>query len=158
MTPPHVLLREVRDEDIRVFYEQQLDLEATQMAAFPSRDWPRFSAHWARIRQRHSNELRTIEVNGEVAGNMESYEQNGRWMLGYWLGRAYWGQGVATRALQTFLAEFTQRPVFAQVAKHNVGSQRVLEKNGFRMLGEHAVESDGFLPAVVEVELILESV
>jgi RimJ/RimL family protein N-acetyltransferase len=49
--------------------------------------------------------------------------------VGYWIGREYWGKGVATEALSQFLAHAeVRRPLHAAVAKHNVGSIRVLEK------------------------------
>lgn len=156
MITPNVRLRAVIDSDVPVFYHQQLDPVATAMAAFPSRDWPGFAAHWDRIRHSQSSILRTIEVNGEVVGTISSYEQHGQWLMGYWLGQSFWGQGIATRAMQLFLADFTLRPVFAHVAKHNLGSQRVLEKNGFVVMGEQYLEADGMLPAVVEVELKLD--
>ena len=39
---------------------------------------------------------------------------------------------MATQALTLFLGEVADRPLYAQVAAHNVGSVRVLEKCGFR--------------------------
>ena len=44
--PNTVTLRDVTEADLPIFYEQQLDPEATQMAAFPSRDRDAFMAHW----------------------------------------------------------------------------------------------------------------
>ncbi|ULH17004.1 GNAT family N-acetyltransferase (plasmid) [Deinococcus sp. KNUC1210] len=128
MTLPELSLRHVVDEDVPLFYEQQCDPVAVQMAAFPPREWPRFAAHWDRIRQDSTNLTRTILVNGEVAGNLGSFVQDDQRFVGYWLGRTYWGQGIATRALQAFLTEVQPRPLFAHVVEHNVGSRRVLEK------------------------------
>lgn len=51
--------------------------------------------------------------------------------VGYWIGREHWGKGVATAALASFLTLLEERPLFAHVAEHNVGSIRVLEKCGF---------------------------
>jgi hypothetical protein len=44
-----VTLRKVMQGDLPIFFEHQLDAEATRMAAFPSRDRDAFMAHWARI-------------------------------------------------------------------------------------------------------------
>ncbi|MCH2597355.1 MAG: hypothetical protein MKZ95_16395 [Pirellulales bacterium] len=41
-----VALCDVEKDDLHIFHEQQLDPEATQMAAFPSRDYEPFMAHW----------------------------------------------------------------------------------------------------------------
>jgi RimJ/RimL family protein N-acetyltransferase len=70
-----------------------------------------------------------------------SYEQDGKPFVGYWLGKAFWGKGIATRALTEFLGYVAVRPLYANVAKHNIGSVRVLEKNGFAIVGEQ----EGFL-------------
>jgi RimJ/RimL family protein N-acetyltransferase len=46
----------------------------------------------------------------------------------YWIGRSYWGKGIATDALTAFLAVDRSRPLQARVASDNVASRRVLEK------------------------------
>ncbi|WP_407569907.1 GNAT family N-acetyltransferase [Deinococcus altitudinis] len=140
MTELDVSLRDVQDEDVRAFYEQQLDPVATAMAAFPSREWSVFEAHWERIRQVESNVMKTIVVNGDVAGNAASFIQEEQRFVGYWLDRSYWGQGVATRAVSALLLEVTARPLYAHVVEHNMGSRRVLEKNGFRLIGRECTE------------------
>ena len=50
--------------------------------------------------------------------------------------RKYWGKGIVTKALTEFLTNITERPLYAHVAKHNIASIRVLEKCGFRKVGE----------------------
>jgi RimJ/RimL family protein N-acetyltransferase len=52
----------------------------------------------------------------------------------YWIGRSYWGKGIATDALNAFLAVDRSRPLHARVASDNVASRRVLEKCGFRVI------------------------
>jgi GNAT acetyltransferase-like protein len=52
----------------------------------------------------------------------------------YWIGRSYWGKGIATDALTAFLAVDQSRPLHARVASDNVASRRVLEKCGFRVI------------------------
>ena len=104
------------------------------MAAFASRDWESFMAHWAKIMADQSVILRTIVFDGQVAGNIVSWMQEGEQEVGYWLGRGFWGQGIATAALSEFLKQVKIRPLVAHVAKQNIGSQRVLEKCGFRFV------------------------
>jgi RimJ/RimL family protein N-acetyltransferase len=138
--PNDIRLRDVTEADLPIFFEHQLDPEATQMAAFPSRDRDAFMAHWAKILADPTLAKQTILVDGRVAGNIGSWEQSGEREVGYWLGRNYWGQGVATKALALFLDQVTARPLYAHVAKHNVGSRRVLEKCGFLICGEEGDE------------------
>ena len=153
-----VLLRDVTDDDLPKFFEHQLDPTANHMAAFTAKD-PRdrkaFTAHWNRILADASVIIKTILFEGQVVGHVLSYEEAGKSEVSYWIGKAYWGQGIATRALSAFLAQANQtRPIYARVAKDNVGSLRVLEKCGFTISGE----AKGFANArgqEVE-ELILE--
>jgi RimJ/RimL family protein N-acetyltransferase len=127
-----VRLRTVEDADLGVFFDDQADPAAAEMAAFPSRDKDQFAAHWAKIRADPDVILRTIVADGVVAGNIASWSQDGQRLLGYWVGRGHWGRGVATRALLRFVEEVSIRPLYAHVAVHNVGSIRVLEKAGFQ--------------------------
>jgi RimJ/RimL family protein N-acetyltransferase len=127
-----VRLRPVEDHDLGVFFDHQADPEATEMAAFPARGKDQFAAHWARTRADATVIQRTIVADGTVAGNIESWEQDGQRLLGYWIGREHWGRGIATQALAQFTRQVTARPLHAHVAVHNAGSIRVLEKCGFR--------------------------
>jgi RimJ/RimL family protein N-acetyltransferase len=77
--------------------------------------------------------------------------------VGYWLGREFWGKGIATRALEEFLQEIKTRPLYAHVAKHNIGSRRVLEKCGFAVSGEDRFFSTFFGQNIEEYILILDS-
>lgn len=131
-----VRLRDVVEADLPVFFEHQLDPVANQMAAFPSRDRTTFMAHWAGILSDETVVTQTILVDGQVAGNVVSFEQFGAREVGYWIGRQYWGQGVATRALAAFLRHVETRPLYAHAAKHNTASIRVLQKCGFAIVGE----------------------
>ncbi len=133
-----VRLRDVTARDLPHFFEHQLDPEAARMAAFPIRDREPFMAHWTRILGDDSIIKRTILVDGRVAGNIGCFEQGGEREVGYWLGREYWGRGVATRALAAFLDQVQARPLTARVASHNTASRRVLEKCGFIVCGEGA--------------------
>jgi len=145
-TPPRtgeVRLRGVTEVDLPVFFEHQRDPEANRMAAFPPRDRNAFMAHWTTILRDASVVARTVLLDGEVAGNVVAFDYEGRREVGYWIGRAFWGKGVATGALRAFLAEVTERPIYAGVAEANVASIRVLEKCGFTISEAQAGDEDG---------------
>ena len=137
-----VQLRDVIADDLPIFFEQQLDPEATQMAVFPARDRDAFMAHWAKILRDGTVIVKAIVFEGRVAGNMACFEQSGRSFIGYWLGKEYWGKGIATQALSEFLKHVKTRPLYAYVAKHNIASGRVLEKCGFTLVGEDKASTD----------------
>jgi RimJ/RimL family protein N-acetyltransferase len=126
-----VSLRPVDEGDLDVFFQHQLDAEANAMAAFPPREHDAFYSHWRKILADGDGTERTIEASGEVAGYIVSWFQDGHREVGYWLGKSYWGRGVASTALRRFVAEISERPLYAWVAEHNVASMRVLEKTGF---------------------------
>ena len=148
------VLREVLESDLDAFYEQQRDPEATRMALFPARDREAFDAHWGRILADDTVTKKTIVHEGKVAGNVLSWQQDGRRLVGYWVGREFWGKGLATGALTELLEEVPTRPLYAWVATSNVASIRVLEKCGFVVVGSRA-EVDEKLGEQVE-ELLLE--
>ena len=131
-----ITLRDVIESDLPIFFEQQLDPEATAMAAFPARDREPFMAHWAKIMADRSVILKTILYDDQVAGNIVCWEQDGEREVGYWVGKKFWGKGIATKALAEFLNQVKTRPLVAHVAKHNFASRRVLEKCGFTLIKE----------------------
>jgi RimJ/RimL family protein N-acetyltransferase len=130
-----VQLRDVIEADLPVFYQHQLDPEANRMAAFTARDRDAFMAHWARILVDGSVMAKTVLFDGQVAGNVVSFDMEGQRLVGYWIGKGHWGKGVATRALSAFLEQETARPLHARVAASNLASIRVLEKCGFAVAG-----------------------
>ena len=115
------------------------------MAAFPAREWDAFMSHWRhKVLGNLATETRTILVDEQVAGYVASWQQDGRRLVGYWVGREYWGRGVARAALDEFLRTHEHhRPIHACVALSNARSIRVLEKCGFQRVGEPTVEADG---------------
>jgi RimJ/RimL family protein N-acetyltransferase len=130
-------LREVRDEDLPLLYEQWADPVAVHMAAFTAPDHmdrDAFERRWARLRADETVLNRIVEVDDEVAGSIGSWGDSGGREVTYWIGRSYWGRGIATGALEAFLAIDRSRPFHARVASDNLASRRVLEKCGFRVV------------------------
>jgi RimJ/RimL family protein N-acetyltransferase len=134
-----ILLRDVIEDDLSVFFAHQQDVDAIHMAAFTAKDptdKDAFAAHWTKILGDESTTNKTILVDGRVAGHVSSFLQSGKPEVTYWIGREYWGRGVATQALSQLLAQVQTRPIYARAAKDNVASIRVLEKCGFTIAGE----------------------
>jgi RimJ/RimL family protein N-acetyltransferase len=135
----NVILRDVNEDDLPIFFEQQSDTTANYMAAFTAKDPSdkvAFKAHWEKILDDERIIKKTIIFNGQVAGQVSSFEHFGEPAVSYWIGREYWGKGVATRALSQLLDYVNIRPIYARAAKDNIASIRVLEKCGFKICGE----------------------
>jgi RimJ/RimL family protein N-acetyltransferase len=135
-----ITLRDVIKSDLPVFFEHESDPDAVYMAAFTAKDpsdRDAFNAHWKRILADPTVIIRTILVDGQVAGSVLSYVDEGKPEVSYWIGKEYWGRGIATRTLAEFLEHCNKvRPIYARAAKDNLGSLRVLEKCGFIVTGE----------------------
>jgi RimJ/RimL family protein N-acetyltransferase len=133
-----IMLREVEPADLDTFFAQQLDPEANRMAAFVGKDPADravFNARWEMILQSPQITQRTIVADGQVAGYIGCYPHGDNLEVTYWLGREYWGKGLATAALQQMLRLVTSRPITARAATDNLGSLRVLQKCGFKIVG-----------------------
>ncbi|MFO0597704.1 MAG: GNAT family N-acetyltransferase [Myxococcaceae bacterium] len=132
-------LRPVVDADLEALFHHQAHPEVKALAEHPGRDRDAFFVHMReRVMNRPDALFDVIELDGGViAGNVCAWAADGKWWLGYLLGREFWGRGLATAAVRAFLPTVTARPLFADVAKANVPSQHVLEKCGFQRIAEH---------------------
>ncbi|MGA9161332.1 MAG: GNAT family N-acetyltransferase [Actinomycetota bacterium] len=113
-------LRDVAEDDLPIFFDDQRDPEASRMAAFAPRDRDAFMTHCRAILRDPSVVVRTIELDGQVAGNVLVFAS-------------------------AFLDEVRARPLYAGVAEHNHASIRVLEKCGFRVSDEDGPDEATFL-------------
>lgn len=79
------------------------------------------------------------EMIGAVGADSLKIGASHRAEIGYWLARPYWGQGIMTDAVGAYVryafGELNLLRLTAHVFAFNVGSARVLEKNGFRLEG-----------------------
>ena len=132
-----VVLRQVEINDLDAIFEHMRDQESVRMAAFtpedPS-DRNRFDAHMEMVMSNPEGTLRAVTSDDLLVGTIASFVSDGATEVTYWIDRAYWGQGVASRALAIFLDEVRVRPLLARAASDNVGSLRVLHKAGFQLL------------------------
>jgi RimJ/RimL family protein N-acetyltransferase len=155
-----ITLREIEPSDLEVFFEHQLDPEAIRMAAFVGKDptdKAAFHAHWAKVLRMPGITQRTIVVDGQVAGHIACFPAGEDKEVTYWLGREFWGQGIATRALQILLRLMAERPILARAASDNLASIRVLEKCGFKRIGTNTDFAHGRGEATEECILRLDA-
>jgi RimJ/RimL family protein N-acetyltransferase len=93
------VLREVRDEDLAVLFEQWADPVAARMAAFTApdhMDGEAFGRRWSRLRSDETVIARVIVVDGDVAGTIGSWGNPDEREVADWIGHSYWGKGIAT--------------------------------------------------------------
>ena len=123
----------------------------------------------ARARRMAPRTFFAVEVDGRLAGGIGytgrlDVERIGA-EVGYWLGREFWGRGIATTALRlltryAFDANHELRRLWAVPFSTNVASARVLEKAGYRReatLRQSAIKDgrvlDQWLYAIIRDEI-----
>ncbi|MBC7552746.1 MAG: GNAT family N-acetyltransferase [Taibaiella sp.] len=82
-----------------------------------------------------------MDVDGLAVGGIGIFPQDDIMRknaeLGYWLGEAHWGRGITTRAIEEMTAyafrTFDIARIYARPFGANLASQKVLEKNGFKL-------------------------
>ncbi|MFD3283849.1 GNAT family N-acetyltransferase [Alteromonas macleodii] len=100
--------------------------------------------------KKQENSLRkplAIEIENKLVGCISYWHLDSLTTeVGYWIGKSFWGKGIATTAVSSLLDStiFPTTPkVAAKVAAENIGSQRVLEKCGFKVNKKCRVEKSG---------------
>jgi RimJ/RimL family protein N-acetyltransferase len=135
---PAIALRTVTDADLDALFGQMRDPGSVWMAAFTPDDpddRPAFDAHMARVRSSPDTTLRAITCDGQLVGSIAAFVMEGQTEVTYWIDRAAWGRGIASRALELLMDLVPVRPLHARAASDNVGSLRVLQKSGFKIIG-----------------------
>ncbi len=155
-----VALRAVQDGDLNALFEYMRDPEGIRMAAFTPPDpddRDTFDAHMAKVRAAPDVTLRAVLCNGQLAGSISSFVSEGQTEVTYWIDRALWGQGIATRALALLLELVPTRPLYARAASDNAGSLRVLQKSGFRAVATERSFAAGRQQEIEETVLRLDT-
>lgn len=148
-----ITLRPLREDDLDELFRWESDPAAARMAAFTRADpadRAAFDAHYQHVRSDPNNNNQAIEEDGTLAGMIASFTVDRDRELTYWIDPARWGRGIASEAVQTFIQHETQRPLFARAAARNVGSCKVLLRNGFIKIGEETSWAAGVGEDVLE--------
>ena len=155
-----IVLRATTDDDLDALFEMMRDPVAVRMAAFTPPDpddRAAFDQSQARIRSSPEVRHRVVTVDGQVVGSIGSFVMDGDTQIAYWIDRAWWGRGVAGRAVAEFLREVTvERPLFARAASDDVGSLAVLRKAGFHEIGREVSFANARQGEIEETILRLE--
>ncbi len=154
-TVDSVRLRAVQASDLPLMYELQIDVESNRMAVTIPRSRDAFDSLWAKSLNDPSHTVRAILVGDAFVGYISCFPQDGSDHVGYWIDRAFWGRGIASRALPLLLQEVTQRPLIATVATSNGASLRILQKCGFIVERIHISPASERYPECEEAVLVL---
>ena len=102
---------------------------------------------WLKNQENSLRKPLAIEIENKLVGCISYWHLDSLTTeVGYWIGKSFWGKGIATTAVSSLLDSkiFPTTPkVAAKVAAENIGSQRVLEKCGFKVNKKCRVEKSG---------------
>lgn len=138
MRNKNIILARTEKDDLDQLFEFQLDKDGIYLAAFTPKDPGNKKAYIEKYTKHLSDpdiNMQTIYVDGGMVGSIAKFVMDEEAEITYWINKAFWGQGIATTALAMFLENEGVRPIYGRVAYDNIGSQKVLEKNGFIKIG-----------------------
>jgi RimJ/RimL family protein N-acetyltransferase len=92
------------------------------------------------IKQENPQVSFAIEYDGTFCGMIGLVPQKDVYRktaeIGYWLGEPFWGKGIATRAVKLIsdygFTEMDFIRIHTGIFEYNLGSMKVLEKNGYK--------------------------
>lgn len=125
--------------DLEALFEFQTNKDGIWMAAFTPEnptDKEFYMNKWTKIVANPEINMQTIRLENKIIGSVAHFDMMGETNISYWIDQPYWGKGLGTLALKMFVNNAVKRPLFARVAFDNFGSQRVLEKCGFKTIGK----------------------
>ena len=150
-----VRLRPMQPGDLPRLYQMQLEPESNRMAVTIPRTAEAFGSHWAKALEDAGNVARAVLLGEELVGYVCCFPMEGQDHVGYWIDRAHWGRGIASRALRLLLLEVTKRPLVATAATSNAASLRVLQKCGFAVAQVRLSPASDRYPECEEAVLVL---
>jgi RimJ/RimL family protein N-acetyltransferase len=132
-------LKKTTKEDLEILFEFQTNKDGIWMAAFTAEnpsDKEAYTTKWSKIVENPKIKMQTIRVKNTIVGSVIHFDMMNQTNVSYWIDQKHWGKGYATEGLKSFIEFSDNRPLFARVAFDNYGSQRVLEKCGFKSIGK----------------------
>ena len=120
------------------------EIARNQRDSYPYPYTLEYARNWIQYVKSHYSDCRFViaqdqEAIGEIGFVIQSDVHCQSAEVAYWLGEDYWGQGIATRALeyvtQYAFKEKGLKRLYADIIEYNTGSQRVLQKCGYQLDG-----------------------
>lgn len=140
ITTPYLRLRPLTADDAPGIARLAGDWDIARMTALIPHPYTLADAQSFIASVDSSDNTFAIERDGVLVGCCGARSVSGAYGIGYWVGKPYWGQGIATEAARALIAHLRARePGCAIAVSHmveNEASARVIRKLGFRRTGE----------------------
>ena len=145
ITKENIQLRHFKKEDAEGVQRLANHPELAKMIGLPHPYLLSYAEAWIRSQpeaiRRGSEYPYAIICDDQLVGTitLRIDRSNNIGELGYWIGREYWGKGIATEAARQIIRfgfyELALHKIHASALLRNPGSQRVLEKAGLSREG-----------------------
>lgn len=145
---PRILLRPLGMSDVQSVYKHARCREISRWTFIPHPYRMEHAEYFLKmVRVWHRKKLAQhfgiiLAETGELIGVIAMFDldlRNKRTEIGYWLGKAYWGQGLASEAVRLIVHycfdELKLHRVYAHVFTGNAASERLLLRIGFQWEG-----------------------
>lgn len=129
------------------------------MAAFTSEnpeDKEAYISKWSKIVENPNILMMSIFNDEELVGSVLHFDMGDETNVSYGISPAHWGKGFASKGLEAFLKSTSKRPLYGRSAFDNVGSQRVMEKNGFKKIATEEAFANARQAKIEEFVYLLE--
>lgn len=154
----HIRLHILKIEDADSFYKVTNTPEITRLVSFLSYPVdPDFSAEWILKNESKTERVYGIFTGVKMVGHIGAHlDPGGEVEIGYWVNPKYMGKGIATTAVRGFVQAirntYPEYRIFSECRPDNVGSIRVLNKNGFSSTG-----NEGKRPKRIRFECVINA-
>lgn len=155
----NITLKKTTAKDLETLFVFQADEESNRVAAFNSedpKDKEAYMAKWTKIVANPAINMQTIYDDDKILGSVIHFDLGDETNVSYWIDRQHWSKGIASNALNMFLKTTDKKLLHARVAFDNIGSQKVLEKNGFKRTGSEQGFAHGRGKEIEEYIYLLE--
>ncbi len=140
------VIRKCKDSDIDSITENANNINVAKALSsqFPYPYQKKDARNWIQLSKKRYRKKKpevlsfVIEVEGKAVGTISFHNilyEHKKSDFGYWLGEKYWGRKIMTRAIKKMtnfgFDSLGLKKIVARVYDFNLGSKRVLEKNGF---------------------------
>ena len=139
-------LRQRTAEHVKIYFQKAADPEIRALLPQSAQSLEEALEDYARsVSPGSASYGRTIYADDTYVGDIWCYciheDTNPDAMLSYCVfEKSYWNQGIATRAVQLFLEEITEKFALSSIGaftySYNLPSLKVLAKTGFRVVEE----------------------
>ena len=153
MQTDRIILRPWLDSDAEALYKYASEPEVGERAGWPPHQSVEESLEIIRtVFQNDTTWAIELKETGEAIGAMGFMPvcelnlpvRKGEPLVGYWVGKPYWNQGICTEALRLMLDYIRKETNYSSlICSHfidNPASGRVMEKCGFKPTGETAID------------------